>query len=181
MIAVPSLAGWTRSHYHADTLCYSTSSHRWAIGFQPGRLVLLFARVDGSVAGGGFVFSGTGLRFDGPPWKGFRTPLELGGAWAWERRLAGPSACVNPEGSPLVAPTHTIYNNDLPQRNEQTAIPAVVTAVAVPLWVPLAVACLGVVVPRGRRRAGTCRSCGYDLRATPDRCPECGTTVERRT
>ena len=54
---------------------------------------------------------------------------------------------------------------------------------AVPYWllalvaaaVPLA-SCLAFLRNRARRISGRCAACGYDVRATPDRCPECGTS-----
>jgi len=49
---------------------------------------------------------------------------------------------------------------------------------------PLIWAVLTLKNERRKRLApqdGKCRHCGYDLRATPDRCPECGTATGEAT
>ena len=63
------------------------------------------------------------------------------------------------------------------------------TVYRIPLWPLAAAAALlpaarlaaGLYRARRRRRAGAvlCPTCDYDLRATPDRCPECGTVPAR--
>jgi hypothetical protein len=60
-------------------------------------------------------------------------------------------------------------------------------SVRVPHWLPLMFALLPpaiwsrVAVRRAsRRKGGQCLSCGYDLRATSARCPECGAAPPER-
>jgi hypothetical protein len=63
------------------------------------------------------------------------------------------------------------------------ALKASFRAVLIPYWAilpPLALLPIAAIRRRllrwQRRRMGLCRRCGYDLRRSPDRCPECGAT-----
>ena len=58
--------------------------------------------------------------------------------------------------------------------------------ILVPLWIPTVLfaamfwwSFLPLRRRRKRKKLGLCRKCGYDLRASKERCPECGMLVER--
>jgi hypothetical protein len=66
--------------------------------------------------------------------------------------------------------------------------PAVEWEVRLPFWCQFAVVApaAALLAWRARRRrhrlsAGWCEKCGYDLRASPERCPECGTARAKAT
>ncbi len=50
-------------------------------------------------------------------------------------------------------------------------------AACVPFAVLPGLAAAGWAARRRRRRLGRCLGCGYDLRRSPERCPECGVAV----
>ena len=70
--------------------------------------------------------------------------------------------------------------------SERPLARTMISFVIIPHWLPVALCAVFVLLELRklrrrslRSRQGVCRECGYDLRATPDRCPECGAIPPR--
>jgi hypothetical protein len=155
---VVSAAMWVRSFFAFDSVMWTRKTERWLISSACGQVAF-------TVSGGADWGDETGFQAKSsePPsayqlvgardagWSKLQTYVDRGGFVVWRGSV----------GRQFVA---------------SAVVPwwAVIAATA-----PLPVLRL-IRVARRTSRSGRCRSCGYDLRATPHRCPECGTLTDDR-
>ena len=158
-LCVATVVLWVRSYRTADAVEFMYHGQRWQLVSAGGRL-----RADNAPELEAFVI------------RLVRLTQEVDRAMVRARPLT--SARVRPtEDGPryaaasrelealLATPRPTAQGGEV-----SFAIPACAMALLPTCWLA---ARLRV---RWRLKPGLCLTCGYDLRATPDRCPECGAT-----
>ena len=164
LLALAAVAAWVRSHVASDFVRYSPRAGvAYTVNTRPGLLIVARQTLVGRTSS---VFSddylvGPGARWIASADRGI-SPFTTDGSPPWLQWLGF---------------DHLSHTTSAPRYGTRTfrriIVPfwfLVALAIALPAWQSIV-----VVNNRRRRRAGRCAQCGYDLRATPDRCPECGT------
>ncbi len=162
LLAAVAVGAWGQSYWYYSHAHSVGHSRRYAVYLLNGELLLEFARdypqfiqINQAFCHG----------VDDPNWSPSMVGYSLSGHQRWH--LAG-------------------FGWEIERRTLPTGEKPVNYYLALPLWfvtlLLIAPAVWMIVAGRRKRRrarAGLCPRCGYDLRASPDRCPECG--LERQT
>ena len=159
LLSVATVALWARSYWHLDDVRLFPNPQRfWLLRSADGRLHLQQTWASG------------------PFWQGFRTEYvsgQLGSAvysnlpFQWRIAGFGYGQLTVPSGTNLTLTAHVYL---MPH-----AFAAMVFAIVPALWLG---ARLRHRTRRARLAADLCARCGYDLRASSERCPQCGTVAK---
>lgn len=160
------IALWIRSHFYHDIV---------GVGFPGGQ-----AHTVQSIMGRAICV--TNLEFPGDGGVS-HSSSRLGGQPLWNGGMSGYPMRVEWEWGGFVWQTYQQYHN--PIQLGEPFFSSSARLVVIPyrwmaLFLSIPASLMLFATVRRRRRAsrkgrGLCVECGYDLRATPDRCPECGT------
>ena len=166
LLCVVTAALWGRSHWATDVAGYQGRRDAMAVLSNQGRLTVHDDTLTSLCRG-----------FGRPGWVHWHGPASPPTDWTasagmrWTFHLLGFSAQARRDGSAMTGPgTVTFF---WPYWQVNVPHPAVAALLAV---LP------AVAIQRfraARLRPGHYRRCGYDLRGTPDRCPECGNASGR--
>lgn len=149
-----------RSYFSDDSIALSHGAYRLSAHSSGGRVALAYCNAASLGHTGGST-----VRWD---WAGV-TPAQ--GAWAALGFERGRVDVARP----------TPFMGDLPMLGRLFSVAVPGHYIRVPWWLVVALATIAPAAwlvragrRRGRRRKGLCIACGYGLRASPGRCPECG-------
>jgi hypothetical protein len=166
LLFVVTMILWARSHWVNDHLWLSPRRGvHYDISSRPGLILISRSALTGRTSD---IYSDS---------------LDRGPGWSFESS-ALPKTRVSPftpEGShrawQWLGFDHLAYVQNWPSYGLRTF-----RRIIFPMWSAALASALPSIPPLVRivrrkkwRSAGACPTCGYDLRATPDRCPECGT------
>jgi hypothetical protein len=176
-----TVALWVRSHTYQDRWWPQTAAG--------GRKVEVTSKV------GGLLLSVEPSRFDRPSlWESRRLNegLDAEPTWSneiysrshlgfvWETEAAGfryhPMADFYTSSHPTDSVLIATMRRERGTRHK-VLVPYWTVAVATGAWPLWSLGCRILARPR----AGKCHTCGYDLRASTDRCPECGTAISAKS
>jgi hypothetical protein len=152
LLTLGTLGLWIRSYWWRDSLGYTQQPERivFDLSTDPGRLTLW---VNGSLS-----------------------PHSIKTGWML---MADRYAELPPSMLPKVYP---IFSTDFCWDKLPSYFGRTMRFVWCPFWALAGTLALASAMPfllrvcrRARFHQGLCQNCGYDLRASPERCPECGT------
>ena len=194
LLCIATVALWVRSYGTSDAALHRSERlvrvHSGGGGIVVSRVELFHRRGTwGSSMNGGTTdlaaYSETRMPYSDnfpPGWDQIARPY-AGRTAFWNSTWVRVDRPAWPALAPVAVKRRARYDNGTYQGEEEWLIGR---ALWLPYWLPAA---LFAVLPAfgfrrhllarrdsRRQRTNLCRACGYDLRGTPGRCPECGTT-----
>ena len=164
VLFVAVVALWVRSYWVSDTWVRDAPGMRMGMGSERGRIAS--RRV--------MYTPGTPVQFSGP--AGYQAVTVTSSA----------TVSVAMPGSWSFAGFRAMHFHMTAGRPPGPSGMITIDEFTLPLWAPAQLAALLPALwlllwvrRRSRAPAGCCPQCGYDLRATPERCPECGAVAAR--